>query len=64
MTQDDKEFDFQQALKGIQDGKPFTGKDGVLNWSIYPKSLLKKKEREYFGLYIIKGRVKWQERMC
>ena len=30
MTQDDKEFDFQKALKGIQAGKPFTGKDGVL----------------------------------
>jgi putative transposase len=30
MTQDDKEFDFQKALKGIQEGKPFTGKDGVL----------------------------------
>ena len=30
MTQEDKEFDFQKALKGIQDGKPFTGKDGVL----------------------------------
>lgn len=24
------EFDFQEALKGIQEGKPFTGKDGVL----------------------------------
>ena len=30
MTDDNKEFDFQKALKGIQEGKPFTGKDGVL----------------------------------
>ncbi|MCK5509733.1 MAG: hypothetical protein KAI50_14560 [Desulfobacterales bacterium] len=30
MTQEDKEFDFQEALKAIQDGKPFMGKDGVL----------------------------------
>lgn len=30
MTEDNPEFDFQKALKGIQEGKPFTGKDGVL----------------------------------
>lgn len=30
MTEKDTEFDFQKALKGIQEGKPFTGKDGVL----------------------------------
>ena len=30
MTEDNPEFDFQKALKGIQKGKPFTGKDGVL----------------------------------
>ena len=30
MTEDNVEFDFQKALKGIQEGKPFTGKDGVL----------------------------------
>jgi len=30
MTADNAEFDFQKALKGIQEGKPFTGKDGVL----------------------------------
>jgi putative transposase len=30
MTDDNTEFDFQKALKGIQEGKPFTGKDGVL----------------------------------
>jgi putative transposase len=30
MTEDNLEFDFQKALKGIQEGKPFTGKDGVL----------------------------------
>ncbi len=30
MTDDNPEFDFQKALKGIQEGKPFTGKDGVL----------------------------------
>lgn len=30
MTADNVEFDFQKALKGIQEGKPFTGKDGVL----------------------------------
>lgn len=30
MTQENTEFDFQKALKGIQEGKPFTGKDGVL----------------------------------
>jgi transposase-like protein len=30
MTDDNREFDFQKALKGVQEGKPFTGKDGVL----------------------------------
>ncbi len=30
MTEENTEFDFQKALKGIQEGKPFTGKDGVL----------------------------------
>ena len=30
MTDSNTEFDFQKALKGIQEGKPFTGKDGVL----------------------------------
>jgi len=30
MPKDDKEFDFQKALKAIQSGKPLTGKDGVL----------------------------------
>jgi putative transposase len=30
MTDHNTEFDFQKALKGIQEGKPFTGKDGVL----------------------------------
>ena len=30
MTDDNTEFDFQKALKGIQEGRPFTGKDGVL----------------------------------
>lgn len=30
MTDDNTEFDFQKALKGIQEGKPFTGKNGVL----------------------------------
>ena len=30
MTTDNVEFDFQKALKGVQEGKPFTGKDGVL----------------------------------
>lgn len=30
MTDDNTEFDFQKALKGIQEGKPFTGKAGVL----------------------------------
>lgn len=30
MTDKKTEFDFQEALKGIQEGKPFTGKDGVL----------------------------------
>ena len=30
MTADTTEFDFQEALKGIQKGKPFTGKGGVL----------------------------------
>jgi len=30
ITADNVEFDFQKALKGIQEGKPFTGKDGVL----------------------------------
>ncbi len=30
MTANNAEFDFQKALKGIQEGKPFTGKDGVL----------------------------------
>jgi len=30
MTEENAEFDFQKALKGIQEGKPFTGKDGVL----------------------------------
>jgi|GEM_PF-2178957 len=30
MTADNAEFDFQKALKGIQEGEPFTGKDGVL----------------------------------
>lgn len=30
MTEGNTEFDFQKALKGIQEGKPFTGKDGVL----------------------------------
>ncbi|MDD9305127.1 MAG: IS256 family transposase [Desulfobacter sp.] len=30
MTEDNTEFDFQKALKGIQEGKPFTGKGGVL----------------------------------
>ena len=30
MTDDNPEFDFQKALKGIQEGKPFTGKDSVL----------------------------------
>ena len=30
MTEKNTEFDFQKALKGIQEGKPFTGKDGVL----------------------------------
>ena len=30
MTDGKTEFDFQKALKGIQEGKPFTGKDGVL----------------------------------
>ncbi len=30
MTADNTEFDFQKALKGIQEGKPFTGTDGVL----------------------------------
>jgi putative transposase len=30
MTDDKTEFDFQKALKGIQEGKPFTGKGGVL----------------------------------
>ena len=27
MTDDNTEFDFQKILKGIQEGKPFTGKD-------------------------------------
>ena len=31
MIKENTEFDFQKALKGIQEGKPFTGKDGVLN---------------------------------
>lgn len=26
MTEENTEFDFQKALKGIQEGKPFTGK--------------------------------------
>jgi len=30
MIKETTEFDFQKALKGIQEGKPFTGKDGVL----------------------------------
>jgi len=30
MTEENIDFDFQKALKGIHDGKPFTGKDGVL----------------------------------
>ena len=30
MTKDDTEFDFQKALKAIQDGQPLMGKDGVL----------------------------------
>ncbi len=30
MTENSIEFDFDKALKGIQEGKPFTGKDGVL----------------------------------
>ncbi|MDD9305207.1 MAG: IS256 family transposase [Desulfobacter sp.] len=30
MTEENTEFDFQKALKGIQEGKPFTGKGGVL----------------------------------
>ncbi len=30
MTKNSIEFDFDKALKGIQEGKPFTGKDGVL----------------------------------
>ena len=30
MTGKNTDFDFQKALKGIQEGKPFTGKDGVL----------------------------------
>ena len=30
MNDDNTTFDFQKALKGIQEGKPFTGKDGVL----------------------------------
>ena len=30
MTEENTDFDFQKALKGIQEGKPFTGKDGVL----------------------------------
>ena len=30
MTDDSTEFDFQKALKGIQEGTPFTGKNGVL----------------------------------
>jgi len=25
MTEENTEFDFQKALKGIQEGKPFTG---------------------------------------
>lgn len=30
MTAENTDFDFQKALKGIREGKPFTGKDGVL----------------------------------
>ena len=30
MTKESPEFDFEKALKGIREGKPFTGKDGVL----------------------------------
>jgi len=30
MTKNDTEFDFQKALKSIQDGQPLMGKDGVL----------------------------------
>jgi len=30
MTTDNTEFDFEKALKGIQEGKPFTGEGGVL----------------------------------
>ena len=30
MTEGNSEFDFQKALKGIQEGKPFTGKGGIL----------------------------------
>lgn len=35
MTEENTEFDFQKALKGIQEGKPFTGKNGVLTWEHY-----------------------------
>jgi len=30
MTKEDTDFDFQEALKAIQSGKPLMGKDGVL----------------------------------
>lgn len=30
MTQDNSEFDFNQALKDLQSGKPLSGKDGIL----------------------------------
>ena len=30
MYEEKTNFDFEKALKGIQAGKPFTGKDGVL----------------------------------
>jgi len=29
MYEEKTNFDFEKALKGIQAGKPFTGKDGV-----------------------------------
>lgn len=30
MTEENTDFDFKKALKGIQEEKPFTGKGGVL----------------------------------
>ena len=30
MTNEDNEFDFQKALKAIQEGKPLLGKEGIL----------------------------------